>query len=117
MFVLTLLPFWQKILNFKATHRTRDNLVYAYRLGEFTFWELSQDPPDTAPTTFRAKKVTLKEVPVDSVRLRWKEVGVFLHDGLEANEVYLNEKDITGKAIFVKNYILSIPPDSLFEAT
>lgn len=98
------------------THKTDDTLFYTYTEEDgFQFFKVRATP--------NCQEVVCSEIIVEllpsssyGLYLHWSLVGCFKFVSVLTQKSVMKRSSITGKAMKVKNLILTVPPAVLFEA-
>lgn len=95
----------------KSTSKTNDTLVYVFQNNQYTFFKIDCKRNND----LICKKISTTNLPQTRDGYQWGSVGVFQFLFIGSEETILNCDDISGKAICVKDWILSVPSATLRE--
>lgn len=95
------------------TEKTDDSLFYTFE-GGYQFWQVKE----VQGNAYKCAKILIEEHPYDylGLFLPWNQVGCFLFKTVTLETQVFTLDDVVGKAMRVKNWILTVPNESLFEA-
>ena len=99
----------------KKTSRTDDTLIYIFENGAYKFYKIIKIQNDGQYMCHRIGKRQFEPQETAVEKLKWETVGVFKFAAFTNQEITLSRNQISGKAIIVKDLIMTCPTNVLQE--
>ena len=99
----------------KKTSRTDDTLIYVFKNGVYKFFAIQKIENNGNFLCHRIGKRQYQPRETAAEKLKWDTIGVFKFGAFTQQEVTLTKNEISGKAIIVRDFIMTCPTNVLQE--